>query len=1149
MQDHLGFLWFTTQNGLVKYDGLNFKTYLPLPNDTNSIKTRSPIWVIEDHLGDLWISSLYEGLIKFDRKSEKFKNYRHIDNSLNSISGNSAFHLYEDKKGTLWISVIGKGADKFNRKSESFTNYRNEPDNTNSLSSDTVNVITEDSKGNLWIGTSHGLNKFDRETERSIRYFNQHGNPNSLVHNQVHEIIEDRFERIWVATAGGISRYDNTEQLWENYVNEPDNPNSLSDNYTSFVFEDSRKRIWVGTRRAGLNLYDPVIDGFQRFRSDPNDPQSISSDYVVSMNEDRTGVLWVGCWLSGLNKIDIYSSKFKHYKNIPGNANSLSNNWVWCLFADSKGIIWIGTRGGGLNRFNPIDETFNNFLLNPLYQISIHTNSVGFIYEDSKKNLWIGTDDGRLNRFNRTTNKFTHYYIEHEDERNIGNGSIMSIAEDLSGNLWIATWSGGLIKLDLNSVNGNEIAFTRYLHDPNDTKSLNQNRLNNLYLDSFGNLWIGSDGRGLDKFIPQSGSFQHFFDRESGFDIVLCMYEDKKGRFWIGTYNGGLHLFNRETGEREIFTEKDGLPHNSIKGILEDENGNLWLSTERGLSKFNYEQKSFRNYNTSEGLQPGIFNMRAATIGKDGYMYFGGTNGFNRFNPNQFMNNPYPPQVVLSDIKLFDASLPIDEDSPLKENINLAKEIVLSYDQNDLTLEYAGLHYSRPEATTYEYKLEDYDKNWRKAGTHRIATYTNLQPGEYLFLVKAKSSDVVWSEEPASLRVIIVPPFWQTAWFKALIGLTLMSLLFTGYKIRIRQLEIKRKLLEERVAERTEAAKKLQSALGEVEVLKNRLQEENIYLQSELKVEHNFENIISTSEKFNAVLRSVEQVAATDSTVLILGETGTGKELLARAIHSISKRAERPLVKVNCATLPENLIESELFGHEKGAFTGAISRKIGRFELANSGTIFLDEIGDLPLELQTKLLRVLQEGEFERLGDPKTIKVDVRIIAATNRNLEKEISDGSFRKDLFYRLNVFPIQIPPLRERKEDLPLLVRYFLKKYNAKAGKKVEIITQDVMRKLCRYNWPGNIRELENIIERAVITSSGNKLILGDWFVEMDSRLNKKEILSLEEVERKYIIEILEITQWKVSGERGAAKILDINPHTLVSRMKKLGIRKPK
>ncbi|MDH3267533.1 MAG: sigma 54-interacting transcriptional regulator [Ignavibacteria bacterium] len=1147
-QDHLGFLWFTTQNGLVKYDGYNFKTYLPDPKNANSINTRNPIWVIEDHLGDLWISSREEGLIKFDRKAESFKHYTHDDNDPNSIISNYTYHLYEDKAGTLWISVVRNGLEKFDRDTEAFTNYRNEPDKVNSLSSNTVHIITEDSDGNLWVGTSDGLNKFDRETGKSVRYFNEAGNPNSLIYNSIQEIIEDQSGNLWIATTGGMSKYNHKQDIWKNYVNEPGIPNSLSHNNIVVVFEDKKGRIWAGSRWGGLNLFDPLSDSFIRFRSDPNDPQSISSDYVVSMNEDKTGVLWVGCWLSGLNKIDVFSNKFKHYKNIPGNSNSLSNNWVWCLFSDSEGILWIGTRGGGLNRFDPRNGAFTTYLFDPRDNSSISDNSVGYIFEDSQNYLWIGTDNG-LNRFNRATNKFERYYIERENNSNIINGGIMSIVEDSSRNLWIATWSGGLIKLRLNSITGDDFSFARYLHNPNDSTSLSRNRLNNLYLDSFGDLWIGTDLGGLDRLIPESGTFQHFYDRKSGFDIILFMHEDKKGRFWVGTYNGGLSLFDRKTGDREVFTVEDGLPHNSIKGILEDDFGNLWISTDVGISKFNYEKKSFRNFSVSEGLQSGFYNNRAATIGKNGDMYFGGTNGFNRFNPNKLINNPYPPKVVLSDIKLFDTSLPIGSDSPLKTNINITKEIELSYDQNDLTLEYVGLHYSRPEATTYEYKLENYDKNWRNAGTHRFANYTNLEPGEYTFLVKAASSDGVWSENPASLRIIIIPPFWQTAWFKALIALVAISLVFTGYKIRISQLNGKRKLLEEQVVERTEAAKKLQGVLNEVEILKNRLQEENIYLQSELKVEHNFENIISTSEKFNTVLRSVEQVASTDATVLILGETGTGKELLARAIHSISNRSDRPLVKVNCATLPENLIESELFGHEKGAFTGATSRKIGRFELANSGTIFLDEIGELPTGLQTKLLRVLQEGEFERLGDPKTIKVDVRIIVATNRNLEKEISEGSFREDLFYRINVFPIKIPPLRERKEDIPILVKHFLKKYSTKAGKKVEIITQDVMEKLCRYSWPGNIRELENIIERAVITSTGNKLILGEWLAKGEFNKSSSQILPLEEMERRYILEILEMTDWKVSGDNGAAKMMDINAQTLVSKMKKLGIQKPK
>jgi PAS domain S-box-containing protein len=329
--------------------------------------------------------------------------------------------------------------------------------------------------------------------------------------------------------------------------------------------------------------------------------------------------------------------------------------------------------------------------------------------------------------------------------------------------------------------------------------------------------------------------------------------------------------------------------------------------------------------------------------------------------------------------------------------------------------------------------------------------------------------------------------------------------------------------------------------------LKDQLKEETIYLREEIKLTSNFEDIISTSESFKTVLYDVEKVAPTDSTVLITGETGTGKELIARALHNNSNRSKRSLVTVNCAALPSEMIESELFGHEKGAFTGAYERKIGRFEYAHEGTIFLDEIGELPLSLQTKLLRVLQEGEFQRLGNSKTTNVDVRIIAATNRNLKKAVEKGEFRGDLYYRLNVFPIHIPPLRERKEDIPLLVNHFIKKYGKKTGKYVNQTSKKVMDRLLQYDWPGNIRELENIIERAVILSENGRIKPGAW-IPGKNEASGTNINTLEENERKHILKALNQTKWRVGGENGAARLLGIKRTTLQARMKKLNIVKP-
>ncbi len=426
--------------------------------------------------------------------------------------------------------------------------------------------------------------------------------------------------------------------------------------------------------------------------------------------------------------------------------------------------------------------------------------------------------------------------------------------------------------------------------------------------------------------------------------------------------------------------------------------------------------------------------------------------------------------------------------------------------------------------------------------------YAEVIPAELAASFSHNLAEVLSSDKPVLMEYSLETPFGLRAFEASMVRCN-------GNKV----LAIVRD-----ITERKEAEESLKQALNEVQRLKDRLQHENIYLKEEIRVASNFGQIIGRSEPLRRVLQQAEQVAPLDTTVTILGETGTGKELLAHAIHNLSSRQGRTLVKVNCAALPGTLIESELFGHEKGSFTGADTRRIGRFEIANGGTLFLDEVGELPLDVQSKLLRVLEEGEFDRVGGSHTIKVDVRVIAATNRNLEDAVRKGEFRSDLYYRLNIFPITLPPLRDRREDIPMLVTHMVNQLSKKLGKMIEIVPSETMARLRCYSWPGNIRELRNVIERAVIITQGTELnMIDDLNLQsLDANTHRPDVRpnlfgdtlppvveTLEQTEYNLIMRTLKNVHWKLEGPGGAAELLNLNPSTLRSKMRKLGIERPR
>lgn len=1125
-QDKMGFIWIASDEGLCRYDGYNFKIfdfYHCLKNKQKTLINK----ITEDNANNIWLGTS-NGLIRYDRKKMIFSHHLLANQDSLKIYRNIIRDLLPAENGTLWLGTAN-GFINWNYAKNDFKIYL--PDSTkNSINGSIINSLTFDQNKNIIIATnSKGICSFEPKSE-IFTSFPSKNKPRTNVITTIRLSENKRY--LWVAMYNyGLRKWDLKTGECSDFTTEN---SKLSSNRILKLLLTKENIIWLGTAGKGVIRYNPENSNFLTFRYDSDQENSIVSDFVYPFLEDQTGIIWFGSAMSGINKLDKFNHKFKHLKREKHQENTLSSNRILSLCTDSYGFLWIGTDGQGVNRIN-LKTNEIKIYTSGLKPGEIHGKYVLDIYEDKKKNLWLGTDGGGLYKYIREKDNFDFF----QDGNELFKNQISSISSDFQGSLWLVTKRDGIKKLSHTDKN-----FTKINIDSN-PGILSNKKILDIAKDNEEHLWAISANSIL-HFDPEKNKFtKHAYQEHLQLKNIFI---DSDNEIWCGSKKG---LYQYNTNTKEFLLHKNGsiIQDNKINGIISDNNGNLWLGTDKGISRFSKKTSEFKNYTENDGLLEGFINDKAICKDSKGNLYFGGNNGISWFNPLEIMDNSKPPKIYITKIDI----LKNPEERILQENVIFLDSVILNYNQNTLNLEFSALSFSRPEKNKYFYKLflDGNEMPRQNLESQRKLNFTNLPPGEIRLELKAANSDNTLTKTGRNFFLIIKPPFWQTWWFRLLLIFSGYSILYSLHKIRIKRIEKRKSQLEERVIERTNAANKLNRALDEVKLLKEKLEAENCYLQNEIKTEHNFADFISKSSKVRKILNRVEQVSFTDTTVLILGETGTGKELIARAIHNLSQRKDRALIKINCAALPANLIESELFGHEKGAFTGAFTTKAGKFELAEKGTIFLDEIGELPLEIQVKLLRILQEKEFEKIGGHVTQKADVRVIAATNRNLEKEIKLGNFREDLFFRLNIFPISIPPLRERKEDIPLLVKHFTEKYSNKIGRKITKIPQAIIEDLQKYNWPGNIRELENTVERAVIISTGEKLIIDNLgtLLKDDKQQNENEITSLEENERNHIIKALKLKNWKVSGENGAAELLKINPQTLSSRIKKLRIIKEK
>lgn len=828
-QDRKGFLWIGTGGSLLRYDGNRIKTYKNVQEDVNSLGGNTIRVIYEDEFGIMWIGIGGGGLNKYDYANENFTRYMHNPNDSTSISANYIYSICEDKSGNLWIGTES-GLNFFNRNSEKFTSYKNIPEDTSSLSSNIVTSVFEDSDSNLWIGTiDGGLNLLDLHNKKFTRFLHNPDDPKSISHNKVSRICEDKFGNVWITTLGGglnklIYEKNNPFPEFISFKNDPNDSTSLSDNDIASVYIDDNNVMWLGTWGGGLNktissLNDSHLS-FISFRNNPDDPLSLSSNNVSSICQDNSGLLWIGTWGGSLDLINLKQKQFRHYNREKNNPNSLSANGVMSICEDKAGIIWIGTWDGGLNKWDRATDKFTHYKYNSDDPFSLSDNTIPVIYEDRSGNFWIGTWNGGLNKFDRTTGKFYHYKHNPRNPSSISDNRVLSITEDESGQLWIGTYYGGLNKFDKNSGR-----FSHYKHNPDDPNSLSSSDVHYLLIDKSGILWIGTKLGSLDALDLRTKKFSHYISEPGDINTlsnnkISVLYQDRSGTLWIGTQDGGLNKFNKETGHFKRFQVKDGLADEFVTGILEDDNGNLWISTSNGLSKFNTAKETFRNYYVEDGLQDNEFEELTACLKiRTGELIFGGVNGFNIFYPDSIKDNIHIPPVYITAFNLFNKPVPIGFDSlssrtVLKRSIIECEEIELNHSDNLFTIEFAALDFQVPNKNRYAYQMEGFDVEWTYTDAgNASATYTNLDPGEYTFRVKGSNNDGVWNEKGASIKIIILPPWWRTNIAYLIYFLLIGSIIYFTWKTQLRRIKIK----NEYAMSKFEAQK-----LHEVDELKSR---------------------------------------------------------------------------------------------------------------------------------------------------------------------------------------------------------------------------------------------------------------------------------------------------------------------------------------
>lgn len=776
-------------------------------NVENGLSQSSVLAIAQDSKGFIWFGTRF-GLNKYD--SRNFRIYKKETNEEKSLSHSEYISsITLSKDGTLWIGTP-YGLNKYNESADNFDHFIYQENNQSSISNSKINCIYEDSKNRLWVGTANGLNLLkSKKNSLFTRFLNDKNHP-----QQIYSITEDNTGTIWLSATDGLMNitFEKGKAKFKYFKSFSDQINKAIDNHITSIIQDWENNLWIGTKQTGLNKLDLKTGNIVTYSYNSLNSAGISSNNIRKIIVDKTGKLWIGT-LHGINIYDPATRIFSNIQNEPGNSSSLSQNSVYDIFQDKQGIIWVGTYYGGVNLVYP---NYTPFKVYSSSKAGLNSNVVSSITEDNKHNLWIGTEGEGLNYLNRQTNTFTHYIYSPNNPNSLSSNLVKSIIKDKKGRIWIGTHLGGL-----NLFNPETNTFTRFTSKRNDTSSISNDEITSIFEDSQGRFWVGTNN-GLNSFNTETGKFirnrlngrhdavffiyedsmqtiwvatnsglhqlknksSKFISRRADHPAVLpygnisCITEDQKGFFWLGTFRNGL--FKLDT-KKHIYTQikaVDGLPSNNIVGVLEDEDNNLWISTDNGLCKYNQQKKTFDIYNIKDGLPGNEFNYKSLFKDSYGEYFFGSLNGLISFFPKAVKQNKEVPIAVFTDLKLFNRSIKLnDDDGLLKTNISDTQSITFKSDQNVFSVDFTVLNFIKPNKNLYAYKLTGFEKNWNYVNTPS-ASYTNLSPGNYTLLVKGSNNDGVWTSKPAQLKIEVLPPFYQTWWAYLIYLLFIAAILF-----------------------------------------------------------------------------------------------------------------------------------------------------------------------------------------------------------------------------------------------------------------------------------------------------------------------------------------------------------------------------------